>query len=78
MQKQSSTEQKQSPSKDGAKEDRVERSRQDNIPDSGVLTQTPGSPRVPTPEEMDASPGADGQDNRINLDQSDTTEKDRK
>lgn len=78
MQKQSSTEQKQSPNKDDAKEDRVERSRQDNIPESGVLTQTPGSPRVPTPEEMDASPGADGQDNRINRDQADGASKDKK
>lgn len=34
---------------------------------SGLLTNTPGSPTVPTPKEMSKSPDADGQDNRIDL-----------
>lgn len=32
-----------------------------------LLTNTPGSPRVPSAEEMAESPGADGQDGRIGL-----------
>jgi len=32
-----------------------------------LLTNTPGSPRVPTAEEMAKSPDADGQDGRIGL-----------
>lgn len=47
----------------------VEAERGKNMPASGVLTNTPGSPKVPTQEEMAASPDADGQDNRIGLKQ---------
>lgn len=32
-----------------------------------LLTNTPGSPRVPTAKEMAESPSADGQDGRIGL-----------
>lgn len=55
--------------RDGGGEKNLDRNREGNMPGSGVLTNTPGSPKVPTPEEQNASPGADGQDNRINLDQ---------
>lgn len=54
---------------DGAKAKNIEPRQQPNMPGSGVLTNTPGSPKVPTPEEMAASPEADGQDNRIGQDQ---------
>lgn len=47
----------------------VEAERGKNMPASGVLTNTPGSPKVPTQEEAAASPDADGQDNRIGLKQ---------
>lgn len=57
------------PQEDSTREKNIEPREQPNMPGSGVLTNTPGSPKVPTPEEMAASPGADGQDNRIDLDQ---------
>lgn len=60
------------PRDDAAKDKNLGRNREGNMPGSGVLTNTPGSPKVPTPEEQNKSPGADGQDNRIGLRQKET------
>ncbi|MDO9420991.1 MAG: SRPBCC family protein [Herminiimonas sp.] len=46
----------------------VEYSHHVDVSNSGLLTNTAGSPVVPTHQEMAASPDADGQDNRIDLD----------
>jgi uncharacterized membrane protein len=46
----------------------VEYSHHVELTSSGLLTNTPGSPIVPTPKEMSQSPDADGKDNRIDLD----------
>lgn len=45
----------------------IEYSHHSNIPDRDLMTDTPGSPQVPTPKDMAKSPDADGKDNRIDL-----------
>lgn len=45
----------------------VEYSHRNNLPPDDLLTETPGSPQVPSPEEMAKSPDADGKDNRLDL-----------
>lgn len=49
----------------------VEYGQHADVVGQGLLTNTPGSPTVPTPTEMSKSPDADGKDNRIHLDASD-------
>lgn len=56
------------PVHDGAKEDKIKHDGEDKA-QGDLLTNTPGSPRVPTAEEMAKSPNADGQDGRIGLKQ---------
>ena len=46
----------------------VEYSHHVDVVSPGLLTNTPGSPVVPTSKEMSKSPDADGKDNRIDLD----------
>jgi uncharacterized membrane protein len=46
----------------------VEYGHHTSVPNNELLTNTPGSPRVPTPREAAKSPDADGKDNRIDLD----------
>jgi uncharacterized membrane protein len=50
----------------------VEYGQPTKVPTNELLTDTPGSPKVPTPEEMATSPTADGKDNRIDLNQANT------
>lgn len=45
----------------------VEYGHPSNVPTNELLTDTPGSPQVPTAKDMAKSPNADGQDNRIDL-----------
>lgn len=51
-----------SPAKTG-----VEYATHSEVPTNEVLTNTPGSPNVPKGTQSTASPGGDGEDNRINL-----------
>lgn len=46
----------------------VEYATKTKVPTNELLTNTPGSPKVPDPKEMAASPDADGKDNRAGLD----------
>ena len=46
----------------------MEYSHHSNIPPNDLMTDTPGSPQVPKPRDMEKSPNADGKDNRIDLD----------
>lgn len=48
----------------------IEYSHHVDAPGNGLLTNTPGSPIVPTPKDMSRSPDADGKDNRIDLETS--------
>lgn len=54
------------PKHDTAREEKIDRDGEDKSAGE-LLTNTPGSPRVPAPEEMAESPDADGQDGRIGL-----------
>lgn len=54
------------PKHDSAKEDMIKQGGEDKSV-GDLLTNTPGSPRVPTGKEMAESPNADGQDGRIGL-----------
>lgn len=54
------------PEHNSTKEGKLGRSAEDKTK-ADLLTNTPGSPRVPTAKEMAESPNADGQDGRIGL-----------
>lgn len=54
------------PKHNSAKEEKIEHGGEDKAVDD-LLTDTAGSPSVPTAEGMAESPNADGQDGRIGL-----------
>lgn len=54
------------PEHNSAKEGKLGRTAEDKTK-ADLLTNTPGSPRVPSAKEMAKSPNADGQDGRIGL-----------